>query len=863
MINATSIVKVNALQHLIADIYSHDYDIVMITETWLTSKQASNLFSIPGFEQYRRDRQDGRNGGGLCVYVRNNIKCTVINVNDIIVDYDKRIEIMCLSCQCNSVSYIVCLCYHPPSPLYHPRDFTQHLSTVIDYVTTNFHSDFIVICGDMNNLDTLFLGTNYGFSQIVEAPTHGNRIIDMFFINRPDLYRIIVSISVIKTKHKAVIAMPDDDDSTDLTVFNDKKIKHIVYDTRQQHLDRLRHILGTYDWSPLYNCSSIDDLYNAFLFIILNCIDMCIPRKTVTLRANEPFYITPLVKSLLVKRNRLRRKGRMADAAIVADKINHLITEVQHKQYENLSLTCPKKLWQAVRDHNNVTINCINNPVLAQPNLLNNFFANISTDTAYNSSDIDSLRMPSDEKVCETQFSEIFIERQLRLLKKTSPGYDGIPAWLLKGCSYELAHIVSYILNFSLNNGCLPSSWLTAIVTPVPKVSVPRNIDEFRPISVTPILSRLCERLLVKQYLYPSIPRGLISDQFAYKPTGSTSCALVKMFDFVTASIDANPGKPVRGLLVDFSKAFDTVNHLIILKKLKTLNLPPNIFNWIISFLSNRCQITKINGVTSNKAIINRGIVQGSVLGPYLFLIMISDLKPLHKTSCLIKYADDLTLLTDGGETDSVFLDEFYHILNWARDNNLTINFIKTKEMAFSLRKHKSDVQKAITKVQLINETKLLGIVIDDRLKLDKHVRNTLTICNQRLYLLKLLRNKGLSLKCLSNIFHSLVVNRITYCLPAWGGFIRLSDVSLLNTLFRKAKRWGLTDTIYNLEGLRTYNDQVLFDKICLPNHCLNQILPPTRQNNINVRYNEQFKIPKFRTNTYKNSFVVRSLLAL
>jgi hypothetical protein len=658
------------------------------------------------------------------------------------------------------------------------------------------------------------------------------------------------------------MAMPDNNNN-DAPAFNRKKIKHVVYDTRQQYLDHLRFVLGTYDWSPLYDCHSIDDLYDAFILIVFNCIDRCIPKKTVTLRYNEPFYITPLVKSLLIKRNRLRRKGRTAEAELIADKINKLITDVQHKHYENLSLSCPKKLWQAVRQHSSESGSCVSSPLLAQPNLVNNFFANISTDNTYNLSGIDSLRMPfNDDSLVEVEFSEIFVERQLRLLKKTSPGSDGLPTWLLKGCSYELAHIVSYILNFSLNKGCLPSSWLTAIVTPVPKVSIPRSFNELRPISVTPILSRLCERLLVRRWLYPSIPQDLISDQFAYRPTGSTTCALVKIFDYVTADLDANPGKPVRGLFVDFSKAFDTVNHFTILNKLKTLNLPANIFNWILSFLCNRSQITKVNSIISDKAPINRGIVQGSVLGPYLFLVMIADLKSLHNSSCLIKYADDLTLLTSGAETDDVFLTEYNNILTWAQDNQLTINLTKTKEIAFSLRTHKSDaLVEAVTDVQLTNEIKLLGITIDNRLKLDKHVHNSLTICNQRLYLLKLLRSKGLSLKCLSTIFQALVVNRITYCLPAWGGFIKSADVALFNSLFRKAKRWGLTDTVYDFSGLRIYNDKILFDKLCSSNHCLSQLLPATRYCDINFRHVDKFEVPKFRTNIYKNSFIVRCTL--
>lgn len=136
-----------------------------------------------------------------------------------------------------------------------------------------------------------------------------------------------------------------------------------------------------------YDYSSINDLYNAFLVTIFNSIDKCIPQKTVTIRSGEPFYIALLDKSLLTKRNRLRRKGRTTDAEIIANKLNHLITEVQCEHYGKLSLTCPKK---AVQHTNNTTSNYVNNPPLAQTNLVNNFFRKFSTDNSYNFTDVDN-----------------------------------------------------------------------------------------------------------------------------------------------------------------------------------------------------------------------------------------------------------------------------------------------------------------------------------------------------------------------------------------------------------------------------------------------------------------------------------------
>jgi hypothetical protein len=104
-------------------------------------------------------------------------------------------------------------------------------------------------------------------------------------------------------------------------------------------------------------------------------------------------------------------------------------------------------------------------------------------------------------------------------MKNTSPGYDNIPCWVFKTCSYELAGVIAFIINYSIRSGVVPSTWLTAIVTPVLKVSNPKNLSDFRPISVTPVLSRLTEKLIVRNWLRSALSEIDLSDQFAFRPT--------------------------------------------------------------------------------------------------------------------------------------------------------------------------------------------------------------------------------------------------------------------------------------------------------------------------------------------------------
>jgi hypothetical protein len=157
-----------------------------------------------------------------------------------------------------------------------------------------------LIAGDFNSLDTEFLASDYGFTQLVSGPTHGNNLIDNFFVTRGDLYRAVVCKSIVKTKHTAVLATSCT--GVQKTVSQSARRKFCVYDTRAHHIDYLRFALGTFDWTSVLVLESVEQLYNAFLNVVRMYIQHCIPSKAVTLRATDPRYITPVVKRLLIKR---------------------------------------------------------------------------------------------------------------------------------------------------------------------------------------------------------------------------------------------------------------------------------------------------------------------------------------------------------------------------------------------------------------------------------------------------------------------------------------------------------------------------------------------------------------------------------
>lgn len=222
-----------------------------------------------------------------------------------------------------------------------------------------------------------------------------------------------------------------------------------------------------------------------------------------------------------------------------------------------------------------------------------------------------------------------------------------------------------------MRTGIVPNQWLTAVITPVPKIPNPGTLSDFRPISVTPILSRIIEKLVISRWLRPAITNDMISDQFAFRPMGSKTCTFVYFMHHVTRMLETN--SYVRCLLIDFSKAFDVVDHEVLVNKISKLKLPKFVLNWIISFLTGRSHITKTACSESSPLSINLSIVQGSGIGPTLYIILESDLKPKSNVNIIFKYADDTYLLVPE-HTDVQLCEEYEAIKIWAHCKRMIIN---------------------------------------------------------------------------------------------------------------------------------------------------------------------------------------------
>jgi len=310
---------------------------------------------------------------------------------------------------------------------------------------------------------------------------------------------------------------------------------------------------------------------------------------------------------------------------------------------------------------------------------------------------------------------------------------------------------------------------------------------------------------------------------------------------------------------MDFSKAFDTVRHHSLLKKLGTIDIPDHIFNWLTNYFFDRKHITKFQGEVSSVASINASVVQGSGVGPGSYVVGSSDLHPKNSFNILLKYADDTYLLVGSSNIGSVD-EEYNHVALWAKNNNLKLNPSKTREIIFSKRGVKgSSIPTVLQGVVRVDTIKVLGITLSSDLRMTKHIQQVLASCSTSLYALRVLRDHGMTINALHDVAMATTVAHLMYASPSWWGYTSEADKNKFQIMINKMKRRGfLLSNTPNVVEMSQASDRSLFRAVCVdPHHVLRGIFPNTQQ----IKYNLRPRIHNFNLPINdKRNFIPRIL---
>jgi len=223
--------------------------------------------------------------------------------------------------------------------------------------------------------------------------------------------------------------------------------------------------------------------------------------------------------------------------------------------------------------------------------------------------------------------------------------------------------------------------------------------------------------------------------------------------------------------------------------------------NWIIAFLTGRSQVCKTSdGRFSEPQPITSSTVQGSGIGPTLWLIMESDLHPLSDANVIFKYADDTNLLVPQN-TDCTLADEFSHIKRWADTNGLIMNFDKTKELVLHCpHVTRYNLPQSLAGTEQVLTVRLLGAIFQSSLSFSAHVDYILNVCSQRIFLLKQLRAQGMPLEQLHTVFQAIILQCLAYALPAWGPFLSVDLKHKIDRFLKRSYSYSFTKEIFHIQ---------------------------------------------------------------
>ena len=367
-------------------------------------------------------------------------------------------------------------------------------------------------------------------------------------------------------------------------------------------------------------------------------------------------------------------------------------------------------------------------------------------------------------------------------LPKTSCGEDGLSMKLLKRIKHTILNSLTLIINQSLNTGIFPENLKQAKVLPLFKKGDTHVMNNYRPISLLPAISKIFERVVFCQlYDYFDKEKLLFISQYGFRKGHSTEDACLEFLDRIM--IDLDDKKTPFSIFIDLSKAFDTINHHILLDKLNYYGLEGTSLNWFRSYLSNRYQSVYIDDASSARKPISTGVPQGSVLGPLLFIIYINDLCFATTKFKPVLFADDTTLIStlcalvsDHNIEDSTISEnintELDKIQEWLCANKLSLNTSKTKYMIFHYRQRRNitdlDIKMNNVAIERARIFDFLGLTISETLDWGYHINKISNKISKVLGVMSRIK-RFISSSILRMIYNSLILPHLYYAILAWG----------------------------------------------------------------------------------------------
>ena len=768
------------------------FDVISISESWLTQNTPKDRFHIEGFKIFRNDRKNKR-GGGVCVYVRDYYDCKKIRIPDL----PENPETLWVEVSVKNKKIAVGTLYKAPKI---PCRVFQDAYESLMHIFTKY--DDPILCGDFN--------VNMLRPESNEYKTLVDSIIDPFeltqLIKTPtritDKSRTLIDLLLVKKSENVLYS-----GACDVPGVSDHFLIYMAYSLKKEtfkpitvtrrdfkHFDEQGFIRASEIamWENVLTVDNVNDKVTVFENVFTELLDTFAPYKTFTIKKpNSTPWLTSEISEVMRERDsnkaHFNKTGKLPyhnKYKFLRNKVTSMMRQSQKDLFNNTinsKVKNSRDFYSAIKKVNVISDKKNKGTVNFPANTLNQTFVknnNFFVDDDFIEERVKTLydrTLPCIHKFTFSEVSEVGVKKVTKSINSMSVGVDNINSYVIKLILDRICGILAHIINASFEQEIFPDRWKKAIIKPIPKVNIPLSANDFRPISLLPTLSKIIEKIVNIQIVQYLVKYDLIDPyQSAYKKKHSTVTALLKLNEDIFEALDDSEITLL--VLLDFSKAFDTVNHKLLLAKLDILGFQSNVCGWIHSYLSGRSQKVKTDNEESEWAEIKNGVPQGSILGPLLFTILVSDMRMTIWNGSYLTYADDTNLYW---ETPADMVNDsireantvLNNISNYCINNRLLLNVGKCKYIIMGSRpaiKKISDIQLDPIKInnivlERVTQAKVLGVTYDEILSWKKQVN--LSVSKAVGNFLQFARYKRfLSKQSKITLCQSLVLSQFNYC---------------------------------------------------------------------------------------------------
>lgn len=795
-------------------------DLIFVSEIWIYSNEVSD-YNLPNYN-FKACCNDSYRSGGVGVFINQEFNSfTVKNLNW------PSADVLVLDMRLGKVDWTIIGIYR-----FCGKD-TSAFCTDLEGLLRSINKSRVVIVGDINinlldsiesfNYQTML--ASYGFSSLVNEPTRILACLDHVFVKTPNVFDLRVeNLPISFSDHNLINLSILSSATKPVPSLSAKKVVRVDY-------NQLKLSLQSEFWGSVYSSKDCNTAFNSFTKVLKShiesskCTTVCNFRKELKPWMNQ--NLLHKISKLKKFSKKLKHHPNNVKLQTYVKKLSKNIKE-NVKAVKNLYYRMKfesagknsKQTWKVVDDvlgrasvkgkitqiykyQSNTLItnsqaisNEFNKFFIDAPAVIASHFGNNNS----NAHEMNNYVIGASRNYPGSCFFDPINSLEIlsviaKLKNKHSSGFDGVDNVIIKECSWYLVDVLKYLFSLSLDSGIFPDVFKLAVVVPIFKKGDKLALNNYRPISLLSSFSKLFEKLIKRRLLsYLDKIKFLHDNQFGFVAGKSTEEALLHFLCNIYTTI--NNSQLPTALFVDIAKAFDTVDHSILLVKLASVGVRGNIYNWFKSYLQNRRQVVKVDDSYSILGFLTCGVPQGSVLGPLLFLIYLNSIFELNLKGHATAFADDLALSYAPNkcvsDVHSFLESDLSSLSKWFYYHKLVVSD-KSRLMRFGRPNSIGNPNRMMYHVyscntgsclsqcfelEAVNEFKYLGLTIDSELSWNSHLYNIRKNVVTAVHKFYNLRN-FCPQSTLRQLYHALVESSLMYGVTSWGGiyFSQIKDL--------------------------------------------------------------------------------------